>query len=152
MDPSQGQRWVQLGALALLVALALAVLRPFLVPGGRGAEWPLVREWGRQIPWIGPLLAERVEAVLAAPAALRGWVSGQAGPWAQSIAGMVGGLARNLAGAGVALLSLFFLYRHGDALLTQIQRVARRLAGQRLHAMFGPLGETVRAVMYGMLL
>jgi len=216
-DISSGQRWVQLGALALLIALALAVLRPFLVPVAWSAilayaTWPLFRrvergfkgrtgwaalamtvlmvlvfvgpavtvslalasevqqafqdlkawaaagqrpplpEWARQIPWIGPLLAERVEAVLADPAALRGWVSGQAGPWAQSIAGMVGGLARNLAGAGVALLSLFFLYRHGDALLPQVQRVARRLAGERVHAMFGPLGETVRAVMYGMLL
>ena len=216
-DISSGQRWVQLGALALLVALALAVLRPFLVPVAWAAilayaTWPLFRrveralrgrtawaalamtvlmvlvvvgpavtvslalaseiqqafqdlrawaaagqrpplpEWARPIPWIGPLLAERVEAVLADPAALRGWVSGHAGPWAQSIAGMVGGLARNLAGAGVALLSLFFLYRHGDALLPQIRRVARRLAGERVHAMFGPLGETVRAVMYGMLL
>jgi predicted PurR-regulated permease PerM len=217
MDPSQGQRWVQLGALALLVALALAVLRPFLVPVAWAAilayaTWPLFRrverglkgrtgwaalamtvlmvlvfvgpavivslalasevqqafqdlkawaasgqrpplpEWVKQIPWIGPLVAERVESLLADPAVLREWVSGQAGPWARSLAGAVGDLARNLAGAGVALLTLFFLYRHGDALLPQIQRVARRLAGDRVHAMFLPLGETVRAVMYGMLL
>lgn len=217
MEPSEGQRWVQLGALALLIALALAVLRPFLVPVAWAAilayaTWPLFRrverglrgrtgwaalamtvlvvlvvvgpavtvslalaseiqqafqdlkawaaggqraalpEWVRQVPWVGPQVADRVEGLLADPAAMQQWLRAQAGPWARSIAGAVGDLTRNLAGAGIALLSLFFLYRHGDALLPQIQRLARRLAGERVHAMFDPLGETVRAVMYGMLL
>jgi predicted PurR-regulated permease PerM len=216
-DTWQGQRWVQLGALALLVALAIAVLRPFLVPVAWAAilayaTWPVFRrverglkgrtawaalamtvlvvlvvvgpavtvslalaseiqqafqdlkawaaagqrsplpEWVRQIPWIGPQAADRVEDLLADPGAMQEWVRGQAGPWARSVMGAVGDLARNLAGAGLALLSLFFLYRHGDALLRQIQRAARRLAGERVHAMLPPLGETVRAVMYGMLL
>lgn len=207
---------MQLGGLALLVATALVVLRPFLVPVAWAAvlafaTWPAFRrvegglrgrsawaalvmtglmvlvvvgptvavslalaseiqqavqdlkawaatrhlplpEWVRQVPWIGGQIANRVEGLLADPAALERWVLAQAGPWARNIAGAVGDVLRNMAGAGVALLTLFFLYRHGGALLPQIQRAARRLAGERVHGMLLPLGETVRAVMYGMLL
>ncbi|MBI4588669.1 MAG: AI-2E family transporter [Candidatus Rokubacteria bacterium] len=211
------QRWVQLGALALLIALALAVLRPFIVPVAWAAilayaTWPLFRrverglggrsgwaalattvfvvlvvvgpavtvslalaseiqqavqdlrawaaagrrpplpEWVRQVPVLGPIVAERGEAMLADPGALQEWVRSQAGPWARSLTGAIGGLARNVAGAGLALLTLFFLYRHGRTVIGQIERVARGVAGERVRVMLHPLGETVRAVMYGMLL
>ena len=215
-DGSRGQRWVQLGALALLVALALAVLRPFLISVAWAAilayaTWPVFRRveaavrgragwaalittlivvavvvgpavvvalalateaqqvfldlkawvalrslalpaWVRQVPWVGPQVADRVEGLMADPAGMQQWVLSEAGPLARRIAAAVGDLGRNLAGAGVALLTLFFLYRHGAVLVAQIERGARRLAGERGRAMFRPLGETVRAVMYGMLL
>jgi len=73
-------------------------------------------------------------------------------PWSRTIVTTVGDLGRNLAGAGLALFALFFFYRHGSALLSQIERATHRLAGKRVHAMLLPLGQTVRAVTYGMLL
>ncbi len=215
-DLSEGQRWVQLGALALLLALALAVLRPFLIPVAWAAilayaTWPVFRRvegglggrtgwaalvmtvlvvlvvvgptvtvsvalaieaqqafvdlkaWAaardlslparvKGIPVIGPAVADRVEGLLGDPGAIQRWALAQAGPWTRYIAATAGDLGRNLAGAGLALLTLFFFYRDGGVLLPQIEGVARRLAGARVHAMFRPLGETVRAVMYGMLL
>jgi len=212
----RGQRWLELGALALLVATAVATFRPFLVPLAWAAilayaTWPLFRRleagmrgrtawaagamtalivllvlapavlvsvalaaeaqqvyldlkawtarqplvlpaWVGQIPWIGPRVMGRLESLIADPAGAREWLLAQAGPWSRTIVTAAGDLGRNLAGAGLALFVLFFLYRHGSALLPQVERAARRLAGQRVHAMLLPVGQTVRAVTYGMLL
>ena len=210
------QRWLELGVLALLIATAVAIFRPFLVPlawaailvyatwplflrleaGLRGrtawaaaamtalvvlvvvapavlvslalageaqqvyldlktwtARQPLVLPaWVGQIPWIGPQVVARLESLAADPLSLREWLLAQAGPWSRTIVTTVGDLGRNLAGAGLALFALFFLYRHGRALLSQVERAARHLAGERVHAMLLPLGQTVRAVTYGILL
>jgi len=210
------QRWFELAALAVLIGIAFAIFRPFLVPLAWAAilaysTWPLFRRleaglrgrtgwaaatmtalivlvavgpavlvslalaaeaqqvylelkswaatqplilpgWVRQIPWIGPQIVGRLESFSADPAGARQWLLSQAGPWSGTIATTVGDLGRNLAGAGLALFVLFFLYRHGGALLSQVERGVRRLAGKRMHAMLLPLGQTVRAVTYGMLL
>lgn len=214
--PPRTRSWVELGAMAFLLAAALMVLRPFLVPMAWAiilafATWPVfrrveralgnrtgwaavamtvlmvlvavgpalmvslalareiqqvfadvqawvaagsrtLRAWAGQIPWIGSGLAGWLDDLAADPAAMRRWVLAQVGPWAGSIAGALGNLGRNLAEAGVALITLFFLYRHGGVLLPQVQHVARRLLGEWVYAMLTPAGVTVRAVMYGMLL
>jgi predicted PurR-regulated permease PerM len=214
--PRRGQRWLELGALALLIVTGVAMFRPFFVPLAWAAilayaTWPLFQRmetrlrgrtawaagamtalivlvvvapavlvslalaaeaqqvyldlkawaarqplvlpaWMGQIPWIGPQVRSWLESLVADPAGARQWLVAQAGPWARTIVTMVGDLGRNLAGAGLALFTLFFLYRHGSALLSQVERATHRLAGKRVHAMLLPLGQTVRAVTYGMLL
>jgi len=140
---------------ALLVSLALAreIQQVFAgLPEWIAAWNRAILAWLREIPWIGPQVADWLGELLADPAALRKWVFAQAGPWAGRVAGAVGDLGRNLARAGVALLTLFFLYRNGGALLPQVQGLTRRLAGERVYALLVPVGATVRAVMYGMLL
>ena len=212
----RGQRWLELGALALLIATAVAIFRPFLVPLAWAAilayaTWPLFRRlesgfrgrtawaagamtalivlvvlapavlvslalaaeaqqvyldlktwiagqplilpaWVGEMPWIGPRIASRLESLAADPAGVREWLLAQAGPWSRTIVATVGDLGRNLAGAGLAFFTLFFLYRYGRALLSQVERATHRLAGERVHAMLLPLGQTVRAVTYGILL
>jgi len=209
------QRWVELGALALLVAVALAVLWPFLVPIGWAAilaiaTWPLfgrverglgdrtgwaaaamtllmivlvvgpallvsvllateirqafvdlkawaasptvaVPGWLRDLPGAGPPLATWIDNVLAEPALLRDWLLARLSGSGVNIAVAAGGIGRALAGTAFSLITLFFLYRHGAAVLGQVRRAAQRLAGDRVHGMLRPLGETVRAVMYGIL-
>jgi predicted PurR-regulated permease PerM len=214
--PRRGQRWLELGTLALIVATAIAIFRPFLIPLAWAAilvyaSWPVflrveaglrgrtawaagamtalvvlvvvapavlvslalageaqqvyldlkawtvkqplaLPAWVGQIPWVGPRIMGRLESLVADPANAQQWLLAQAGPWSRIIVTTVGDLGRNLAGAGLALFALFFLYRHGRTLLSQVERAARRLAGDRVHAMLLPLGQTVRAVTYGMLL
>lgn len=206
---------MQLVALALLLALALAVMWPFLVPIAWAAilaiaTWPLfrriergfggrtgwaaaamtllmvvlvvgpallvsislaaeirqafadVKAWAaspavatpgrlRDLPGIGPTLAAWIERVLADPAVARDWILNRLSRSGGGIAVAAGNIGRALAGAGLALVTLFFLYRDGAVILGQVRRAARRLAGERVHALLHPLGETVRAVMYGML-
>lgn len=216
-DPARGgQRWLELAALALLLATAVAIFRLFLVPLAWAAilayaTWPLFRRveaalrgrtawaagamtaltvlvvvgpavlvslalaaeaqqvyldlkawtarqplvlpaWLGEIPWIGPQVRSWLAGLAADPAGARQWLVAQAGPWSRTIVTAAGDLGRNLAGAGLALFALFFLYRHGSALLSQVERATHRLAGERVHAMLLPLGQTVRAVTYGILL
>lgn len=111
-----------------------------------------VPAWLRDLPWIGPQLVAALKRLADDPSVLQEWIIGQVGRAGGSLASVVGRLARGVANAGVAILTLFFLYRHGETLLPRIRRLARRLSGERVQAMFHPLGETVQAVMYGMLL
>jgi predicted PurR-regulated permease PerM len=116
------------------------------------AYYASAADWLRLLPVVGPTVAAHAERMMADRGAIEQWVAGQAGLWARQAVGVVGNIGRNLAGAAVAVLTLFFFYRHGDTLLAQVQRVAHRLTGVRGHALLAPLGETLQAVTYGILL
>src|SRR5207249_3133425 len=120
------QRWVQLAGYALIVGAALMVLSPFLVP----LAWAAILAFATWRPY------ERVRRGLGGRA------------WLATAAGNVG---RNALDAVLALFTLFFLYRDGPVLVPQIQRALHGLGGERFAVMFQPLGETIRAVMYGTL-
>lgn len=140
-------------AMLLSLALAVEVGRTFAdlkasapaLPAGAVA---LVRE----IPWVGMALADRVTGVLADPAAVERWILARAGAWPAAIASAAGNVGKNALDAVLALLTLFFLYLHGDAVAAQIRRALARAGGEPMAATFRPLAETVRAVMYGTLL
>ena len=215
-ESAPGRPWVRLGARAVIVAAALVVLRPFLVPVAWAgilafSTWPVFRRlnhglgersgwaalvmtvlvvltivgptlvvslalaseikdllarlpqwapaweqtvlaWVRQIPWIGAATSDWLDQALAEPVALRGWVLTQLGSWMGGIAGAIGDLGRNLARAGIALLTLFYLYRYGGSLGPRLERLAGRFGGESISALFPPMAATIRAVMYGMLL
>jgi predicted PurR-regulated permease PerM len=65
---------------------------------------------------------------------------------------VVGGVGRNLGKLGLALLTLFFMYRHGEGLLVQTKTVMRGILGVRVDAYFEAVGATTRAVVYGIVL
>jgi len=196
--PRRGQRWLELGALALLIVTGVAVFRPFFVPLAWAAilayaTWPLFQRmetrlrgrtawaagamtalivlvvvapavlvslalaaeaqqvyldlkawaarqplvlpaWMGQIPWIGPQVRSWLESLVADPAGARQWLLAQAGPWSRTIVTAAGDLGRNLAGAGLALFVLFFLYRHGSALLPQVEQLRGLQAEAAGHA------------------
>jgi predicted PurR-regulated permease PerM len=132
-------------SLAAEVERAVAGLRAWAE--GRTLAVP---GWVQRIPWVGPALAERAERLLAEPALVQQWALPQIGPWARNLAAVAGNLGLMVVDAALSLLTLFFLYQHGSLLAAQIDRVAHRLAGDRVHAMLAPLTDAVRAVMYGM--
>src|SRR2546425_993467 len=104
-----------------------------------------------ELPWFGPRLADRLVRALADPSALERWILANAGGWAAAVATAAGNVGRNALDAVLALFTLFFLYRDGPVLVPQIQRALHGLGGERFAVMFQPLGETIRAVMYGTL-
>jgi len=104
-----------------------------------------------ELPWFGPRLADRLVRALADPSALERWILANAGGWAAAVATAAGNVGRNALDAVLALFTLFFLYRDGPILVPQIQRALQGLGGERFAVMFQPLGETIRAVMYGTL-
>ncbi|MCA1978043.1 MAG: AI-2E family transporter [Thiobacillus sp.] len=65
---------------------------------------------------------------------------------------IAGGVGRNAAKFGIAVFALFFLYRHGDSVLTQFRRVATRWLGESARGYIHAVGVTVRAVVFGIVL
>lgn len=58
----------------------------------------------------------------------------------------------NLGQAGLALFTLFFLYRNGDRYLVQAKAVLAHLLGERAERLLDPTKEAMRAVFAGVIL
>jgi len=86
------------------------------------------------------------------PAALRAQLANWAQQWLGELGGLVGGVGRNAVKLGLALLTVVFVYRDGESLLDQVQRVLRRFLGTRVDAYIGAIGNTTKAVLYGLVL
>jgi predicted PurR-regulated permease PerM len=139
---------------AVLVSAALVVelqsafeeLRAWLPVGPASLAATL-----RDIPWLGHRAADWIEGLAADPAQMQQWVLARTGLVVGFVASTAGDIGRLALDAILALLTLFFLYRHGRELVPQIHGAARRLAGSGVDTVVHTLGETVRAVMYGTL-
>ena len=142
---------------AVLLSIALAAeIQRMVAEGGRGLPLGTLRdtvvEAVRRIPMVGPTLADRLLDLWASPAAIQQWLVGQLGGLAAALGSAAGGLGRGGLDALLTLLTLGFLYREGGQLGPKIRGLAGRLGGAGLQGLLLPMGETVRAVMYGTLL
>jgi len=104
------------------------------------------------LPWLGDWLQHTLDELARSPQALRE----QIGVWMEDRTGelleLLGGVGRNAAKLGFALLTVFFFYRDGESLLAQFRRVLGRLIGTRVEGYLGAAGATTRAVIYGLVL
>ncbi len=104
------------------------------------------------IPWLGPWLQEQLQALSGDRAAWGAPLSELAEQWGGRAMRMVGDVGLNALRFAIALLTSFFLFRDGDRLLDQLRAVLHSLLGNRVHAYFEAVGDTTRAVVYGLLL
>lgn len=104
------------------------------------------------IPWLGPWLQERLVELGGDRAAWGRPLSELGEKWGGRAMRLVGDLGLNALRFGVALLTAFFLFRHGDRLLDELRGVLHGLLGDRVQAYFKAVGDTTRAVVYGLLL
>jgi predicted PurR-regulated permease PerM len=137
-----------------LLSLALAddVARVYRQLRSWGDELPLLPAWVGDLPVAGPWLAGWYDALRANPGALQQFLVDQAPRLSQPLLQAAGDLGRNLGRLGLTLLTLFFLYRHGETVLGQTSRVMSRVTGQEIQRRLEVVGITVRAVCYGVLL
>lgn len=106
----------------------------------------------RELPIIGQEAQRVADRLSASPEALREQLSHLLGAWRGEITGFVGGVGRNLAKLGFALLTAFFVYRDGEALLAQVAGGIRQLIGERARDYLQAAGATTRAVVFGIVL
>ncbi len=103
-----------------------------------------------------PVVGERLHDLLAEvrrdPTALGTALSAMATRLFGEMGGVMGGVGKNLAKMGFAVLALFFLYLSGEDLLRQIRLAARGLLGARVEGYVEAIGATTRAVVYGLVL
>lgn len=70
----------------------------------------------------------------------------------QAVIDIIGGIGRNLAKMGFAMITLFFAYRGGENFLTQSERILESMLGLRVQRYFQAAGDATRGVIYGIVL
>ena len=125
-------------------------LQPIAASLSQGAH--LVGDGVRRIPWLGALLQDQFNRYLADPAVLVRESMGLLQVWLAALAGVVGGLGRELAKVLLTLLLLFFIYRDGDTIAHELARAAKRLFGGGYIRYVRTAVAITRAVFFGILL
>jgi len=62
---------------------------------------------------------------------------------------VAGSIGKNMGKMAIALFMLFFFYRDGENIMQQIQQGLTVLIGERVHGYIKAIGDTTRAVVYG---
>ena len=138
--------WV-IAMLRSEVPIAYAAFIDFLSEGKEALPSYLVR-----IPWLGQEIEKLVELTSQDPAALRSQLLQWVKPWADETLKVIGDIGRTAFKFGFALLTAFYFYRDGEILLSQARRLLLRLLGQRAGSYLTAIGDTMRAVLYGLIL
>lgn len=126
---------------------AYAALAAFLAQGPH----PLP-DFVTRIPWLGEWLQEAFNRLAGDPAAVRAQIALWGEERIDDLLNLLGGVGRNAAKFGFALLALFFLYRDGESFIEQVRQVLRRLIGARVDDYLEAAGATTSAVVVGLVL
>ena len=105
-------------------------------------DLPLVGDWLRD--WLARISANPDELLTE----IRGFLDRSSGEFG----GIVGGVGRNVVKLVIALLSLYFMFRDGHVLAAQSIRGLHQFLGSRVDHYLVAIGDTVKAVVYGLLL
>lgn len=105
-----------------------------------------------RLPWIGERLQGLIDQFTTDPAALRAQLTSWGEQWLGELGNLIGGVGRNAVKLGFALLTVLFVYRDGESLLDQVRRVLRRFLGTRVDGYIVAIGNTTKAVLYGLVL
>jgi predicted PurR-regulated permease PerM len=101
------------------------------------------------IPIIGPELSKFVAQINAHPhdlaRTIRSWMQGHVG-YGRVV---LSEISRNIFKLTLAILTLFFFYRDGQFILEQVRTALNKIIGYRVHSYLHAIGETTRAVVYG---
>jgi predicted PurR-regulated permease PerM len=105
-------------------------------------DLPLVGDWLRE--WLARISANPDELIIE----IRGFLDRSSGEFG----GFIGGVGRNVVKLVVALLSLYFMFRDGHQIAAQIAQGLRQFLGSRVEHYLVAIGDTVKAVVYGLVL
>ena len=100
----------------------------------------------------GAWIIEQYQRVQADPVWLRMQIDALGLTDVASLKVLAGNVGRIAAKFGLAVFALFFLYRHGDSVLSQFRGVATRWLGEAARGYIQAVGVTVRAVVFGIVL
>jgi predicted PurR-regulated permease PerM len=105
----------------------------------------------RGIPWVGDVIQQTFERYSADPLLIRSVLM----DWAQrlhvELLAIAGGIGRNVVKLLLMILSIFFLYRDGDAVAGQVARIVDRIFAQRLVRYVDAAAAMLKAAIFGLL-
>lgn len=127
------------------LAAAYAEIAAYLAQGPH----PLPELIGR-IPVLGERLQELLDQISGDPTSVRAQLATWVEKRTDDVLNILGGVGRNAAKFGLALIAVFFLYRDGENLLSQIRHVLHRFLGARVDAYLNAAGGMTTAVVWGL--
>lgn len=139
-----------LGVVLMLRAELPTIHQALVVLLARGAD-ALPPEVAR-LPWVGPEIERLLELAIEDPATLRVQLLEWIKPWADQSLRILGDIGITALKLGFALLTAFFVYRDGESLLAQSGLLFSGLLGPRARGYLKAVGDTTRAVLYGLVL
>lgn len=104
----------------------------------------------RTLPWVGDLLQSLIDGITGDPEAFRAQVTEWAGQGADHVLALIGDVGRNAAKLGFALITVFFVYRDGEHVLSQVHVVLHRFLGGRVDDYLAAVGGMTKAVVWGL--
>ena len=104
------------------------------------------------LPIVGPELMAWLEALLAEPLRWQTELKTLMGKLNTELWTLLGGVGKNIVKLGMSLFTLFFAYLHGLSLLEQARTVLKGLLRERTDGYLNAVGNTTRAVVYGIVL
>jgi predicted PurR-regulated permease PerM len=113
---------------------------------------PTLPEFAVRIPYVGKELGNFLGQVDSLRELLRMRVLPWLGQYSGKVVNVLGDVGYNAAKLGFALLTAFFLYRDGPEVTGQVRKVLRMMLGERLEAYIATTEETLKAVVYGIVL
>ncbi|HEX4619870.1 MAG TPA: AI-2E family transporter [Steroidobacteraceae bacterium] len=105
-----------------------------------------------KLPWIGDTLKDLAARATRDPHALGAELRNVLDHSREQIGHLIGGVSRNAAKLLLTVVSLFFVYRDGPRVAAQLARALERVLGPRVHNYLTAIGQTVKAVVYGLVL
>ena len=105
-----------------------------------------------KLPWIGEQLRDLTTRAAQDPQVLGEALRKVTDRSFNQIAHVIGGIGREAVKLLLAVVSLFFVYRDGERLATQLTRGLEQVLGPRVHKYLQAIGQTVKAVVYGLVL
>lgn len=104
------------------------------------------------LPFVGADIAKWFSQTIADPEHFKAAINAILMNADQAAFSILGGITRNLAKMGFALLTLFFAYRDGAGFMAQFERVLESMLGPRVHGYIEATGGATRGVVYGIVI
>ncbi len=160
------RRYPTLAALIMTLLLTAALVLPALwlasllrtelgtaistVSGAIRAGTLALPDFIRNLPWAGDALQRLLEQLTGDPENFGTQMNAWVRQGLDQAVALIGDVGRNAAKLGFALITVFFLYRDGDKLLRQVQKVLRRFLGERVDGYLIAVGSMTKAVVWGL--
>ncbi|HKD53632.1 MAG TPA: AI-2E family transporter [Steroidobacteraceae bacterium] len=105
-----------------------------------------------RLPWLGDQLRDLVTRASQDPHVIGAEIRKVTDHSFDQIAHVLGGITRNVVKLLLTVVTLFFAYRDGPRFAGQLTRVLEQVLGPRVHGYLLAIGQTVKAVVYGLVL
>ena len=143
---------IPIGLIGLLLGGEVKTLVEEVRSSAGAPSGDLVED-ARGVPVVGGLLADLIERVQEDPDGTLAVIAGEHQDQLLALAGRAATtLGRNAFKLVVCLFAMFFLLLHGEAVASQCREAGRRIIGARYARLEAHVGQTVKAVVYGLVM